>query len=209
MVQTLQARNITIRDLTKNFKLERVNDEQFFREWRENLPEVSDAEKVFLDRVKAGYLNLIDDSTLLEKAVQITTLSPMLFAGGFFLPPFQIRTEKSIEITAEDEGVVVRGQADLIILKNDLWVLTIESKESSFSVKVGLAQLLAYMLASPNAKERPGFGLIVAGGGFMFVKLVCGERNQYGQSRIFEIENPGNELYDVLAILKKLGQLEG
>jgi hypothetical protein len=207
MIQTLQSRNVTIRDLIDNFKLELVRNENFFREWQDNLPEISEAEKAFLDRVKEGYFNLIEYPPLLEKTVQITILSPLLFVGGFFLPPFHIRSEKSIEITAEDEGIIVRGQADLIILKDDLWVLTIESKENSFSVEVGLAQLLTYILAAPSAKSRPNFGLIVAGGSFMFIKLVCGERNQYGRSRIFEIANPGNELYTVLAILKRLGQL--
>lgn len=207
MTQTLQARNVTLRNLIDDFKLEFVRDEQFFGEWQENLPEVSDTEKAFLDQVKAAYFNLLDYPPLLEKVVQITILSPLLFTGGFFLPPFHIKAEKSIEITAEDEGIIVRGQADLIVLKDDLWVLVIESKESSFSVEVGLAQLLTYMLAAPDAKTRPGFGLIVAGGSFMFIKLVCGERNRYARSRIFEIANPGNELYEVLAILKRLGQL--
>ncbi|MEX0271227.1 restriction endonuclease subunit R [Leptolyngbyaceae cyanobacterium UHCC 1019] len=207
MVQTVQARNVTLRDLIDNFKLELVQDEQFFREWQDDLSSISDAEKAFLDLVKQSYFNLIEYPPLLEKTVQITILSPLLFAGGFFLPPFHIRSEKSIEVTAEDEGIILRGQADLIILKDDLWVLAIESKENSFSVEVGLAQLLTYMLAAPNAKSHPSFGLIVAGGSFMFIKLVCGERNQYGRSRIFEIANPGNELYTVLAILKRLGQL--
>ncbi|PZV13217.1 MAG: restriction endonuclease subunit R [Leptolyngbya sp.] len=207
MVQSLQARNVTLRDLIDDFKLELVRNEHFFREWQDNLPEISEAEKAFLDRVKESYFNLIEYPPLLEKTVQITILGPLLFAGGFFLPPFHIRSEKSIEITAEDDGVIVRGQADLIILKDDLWVLTIESKENSFSVEVGLAQLLTYMLAAPDAKSHPSFGLIVAGGSFMFIKLVCRERNQYGRSRIFEIANPGDELYAVLAILKRLGQL--
>ena len=207
MTQTLQARNVTLRDLIDNFKLELVRNEHFFREWQDNLPEISEAERAFLDRVKESYFNLIEYPPLLEKTVQITILSPLLFASGFFLSPFHIRSEKSIEITAEDEGIIIRGQADVIILKNDLWVLTIESKENSFSVEVGLAQLLTYMLAAPDAKSRPSFGLIVAGGSFMFIKLVCGEQNQYGRSRIFEIANPGNELYAVLAILKRLGQL--
>ncbi len=86
-------------------------------------------------------------------------------------------------------------------------MLAIESKESFFSVEVGLAQLLIYMLAAPQTHHPTSFGLIVAGGSLMFIKLVRGERNQYGRSRIFEIANPGNELYQVLAILKRLGQV--
>jgi len=207
MTQTLQARTITLRDLIDDFKLELVRDEEFFREWQDDLPNISDTEKASLDQIKESYFNLIEYPPLLEKTVQVTILGPILFTGGFFLPPFHIRAEKSIEITAEDAETIVRGQADLIVLKDDFWVLAIESKENFFSVEVGLAQLLTYMLAAPHAKTRPGFGLIVAGGSFMFIKLVCGERNRYARSRIFEIANPGNELYEVLAVLKRLGQL--
>jgi hypothetical protein len=31
----------------------------FFREWQDDLPEITDLEKQALDRVKASYLNLI------------------------------------------------------------------------------------------------------------------------------------------------------
>ncbi len=206
MTQTLQTRNVTLRDLIDNFKLELVQDEQFFREWQDDLPIISETEKEFLNQVNGGYFNLINYPPLLEKAIQIAILGPVLFVGGFFLPPFHIRAEKSIEIAAEDEGIIIRGQADLVLLKEGFWVLAIESKENAFSVEVGLAQLLTYMLADPHLNQ-PGFGLIVAGGSFMFIKLLRGDHNRYARSRIFAISNPGNELYDVLAILKRLGQV--
>lgn len=206
MIQTLQARNVTLRDLIDNFGLQLIRDAQFFREWQDVVPDITDAEKQFLDKVQEGYFNLIDHPPLLEKAVQIAILGPILFVADFFLPPFHIQAEKSVEISAEDEGITIRGQADLILLKEQLWVMAIESKEASFSIEAGLAQLLAYMLANPHP-SKPGFGLIVTGGSFMFVKLVRGSVNQYAISRIFEIRNPGNDLYRVVAILKHIGQL--
>ena len=36
MVQVLQAREVTLRDLINRFELQFVEDEQFFREWQEN-----------------------------------------------------------------------------------------------------------------------------------------------------------------------------
>ena len=42
MVQTIQAKNITIRDLIDNFGIQFVEDLQFFPEWQENLPELTD-----------------------------------------------------------------------------------------------------------------------------------------------------------------------
>ncbi len=78
MVQTLQARNVTIRDLIDNSKLELVHDRDFFTEWREHLPELTDPEKQMLDIVQAGFFNLMEYPPYLEKAVQISVLPPLL-----------------------------------------------------------------------------------------------------------------------------------
>jgi hypothetical protein len=45
MVQTIQAKEITLLDLETTFGLQLVEDEQFFREWQDNLPEVTNSEK--------------------------------------------------------------------------------------------------------------------------------------------------------------------
>ncbi|XZN94391.1 MAG: hypothetical protein ACM65K_15975 [Microcoleus sp.] len=113
MVQTIQARNIALNDLETNFKIEWIEDDQFFREWQDDLPEISEAEK---------------------------------------------------------------------------------------------QQLLAYMLANVTG-DRPTYGLLTNGADFLFVKLVKGETTQYAFSRKFYLFNPGNELYSVLSILKRIGEL--
>ncbi len=91
-------------------------------------------------------------------------------------------------------------------MKEKLWVMIIESKRAEFSIEAGLAQLLTYLLASPHS-EHPNYGLIVTGGSFIFVKLVKTEIPQYGTSKMFVIRNPGNELFDVIRILKSLSQI--
>ena len=62
------------------------------------------------------------------------------------------------------------------------------------------------MLANP-VTDQPSYGLIASGGSFIFVKLMKGEMNNYGFSKIYEIRNPGNDLYEVLQILKKIAKL--
>jgi hypothetical protein len=205
MVQTLQAKIVTLRDLIDNFGIQLVEDTQFFQEWEENLPEISDIEKQQLDRVKDGFINLLNYPPLLENVIRMSVVDPLLFLGGFYLAPFHVRSEPSIEITDEDEGVLIVGSLDTLVLKDKLWILVIESKRASYSVEAGLAQILSYMLASPNP-EKPCFGLITSGGGFMFVKLVQGKPPQYTISKLFGIRNPG-DLYIVFSILKRLGQL--
>jgi hypothetical protein len=206
MVQTIQARNVALYDLETHFKIEWVEDDQFFREWQDNLPEISEAEKQRLDRVKASYRNLLKHPPLLENTVKMVVLSPFLDLADFYLAPFHVTSEKSVEIIDEDEGVIVRGQLDVLALFQEFWVVVIESKKAAFSLEVGIPQLLAYMLANLSA-DRPTYGLLMNGSSFLFVKLVKRETPQYAFSRWFSMFNPGNDLYSVLSILKRLGQL--
>jgi hypothetical protein len=206
MVQTIQAKDITLSQLKTIFGLQRIEDEQFFREWQDNLPEITDLEKQQLDRVKANYFNLIEYPPLLENTVKMVVLSPRLDLADFYLSPFHVRAEKSIEIAEEDEGVIIKGQIDVLVLREQLWLMVIESKKASFSIEEGLAQILAYMLATPYP-EKPCFGMITTGGSFIFVKLLKGETPQYGLSNLFELRNRGNDLYGVLSVLKQFGRL--
>ncbi|MCC5644985.1 DUF2959 domain-containing protein [Nostoc sp. CHAB 5824] len=206
MVQTIQAKEITLFDLENSFGLQLVEDDQFFREWQDNLPEITNTEKQQLDRVKASYANLLKYPPLLENTVKMVVLSPLLDLADFYLSPFHVKSEKSVEVTADDEGVTVKGQIDVLILFEQLVVIVIESKQAAFSVEVGKALLLAYMLALSNT-DKPIYGLITNGGSFIFVKLVKQDTPKYALSRLFYIFNPGNELYIVLRVLKRLGKL--
>jgi hypothetical protein len=208
MATTLQASRVDLETLTAAFQLKAVQVDGFFEEWRSDLPGVSEADRQFLDKVRLGFWNAIEHPPLLENV-----LGPLLLLADVQLSPSQMEVEKSIEITAQDAETTVRGQIDILVLREGFWVLVIESKESSFSIEVGLAQILSYMLAQPD-RDRPTFGLIASGGSFVFLKLVRGEVNRYALSRVFEIRNPGNDLYEVLAVLKRLAstsmlELEG
>ncbi|MEG4408524.1 restriction endonuclease subunit R [Microcoleus sp. MON2_D5] len=205
-MQKLQARDLSLRYLIDNFGLQRVRNSEFFREGQENLPEVTDSEKQLLDRVQDIYFNLVDTPPVLDNAVKLTIISPILFIAGLYDSPFQVKAEKSISIQEEDEGRIIEGRIDILIMKANLWVTLIESKQLSFSTDEALAQHLTYMLADPNP-ETPTFGMIATGANFNFVKLVRGETPQYARSAEFVISNPGNELYRVLQILKRLSQL--
>jgi hypothetical protein len=206
MVQTIQAKNVTLEELKTLFNLQLVTDDQFFPEWQEELPEITEFQKRQLDQIKAGYFNLLEYPPMLEKTISLSIVSPLLFTGEFYLHPFYIKPEKSVEISEEDEGVIIKGSLDTLVLKDQLWLMVIESKRVSFSIEAGLAQILAYMLANPN-RDRPSYGMIATGGSFIFVKLLNGESPRYATSKGYLTRNPGNALYDVLRILKRLTQL--
>jgi len=158
-----------------------------------------------LDRLKAGFINLLNYPPLLEDLVRMSVLDPLLFLAGLYLSPFHVKSEKSVAITSEDDGVLITGSLDSLVLKERLWVMAIEAKKAGFSIEAGVAQLLAYMLAAPDPTQ-PGFGMITTGGNFIFVKLVCDSKPGYALSDQFTLRKRQNELYCVLRILKRLGQ---
>jgi hypothetical protein len=102
--------------------------------------------------------------------------------------------------------MTITGEIDVLVLSQKLWILVIEAKKLDYSLEVARPQLLAYMLTAPLA-NRPVFGLMMNGVDFRFVKLDQVQNPQYAVSTAFNLFNPGNDLYSVLRILKRLGQL--
>ncbi len=206
MMQTIQAKDIDLRYLIDNFSIQLVLDDSFFPEWQGDLPKINDLDKQLLDKVKMGYLNLLNYPPLLEDIVRMAVVDPLLFIGDFYLAPFYVKSEESIDIAVPDEDVIIKGRMDTLVLKEQLWVMIIESKRASFSIEEGLAQILAYMLGNLPT-DKSSFGMIATGSEFIFVKLVKGNPSRYALSKGFLMRNPGNELYNVLTILKCLTQL--
>ncbi|MEH2235281.1 type I restriction endonuclease [Nostoc sp.] len=205
MVQTIPARDISLYELEEKFGLQLATDTSFFTEWTEILPTLTDAEKQAIARVKSNYLNLNKHRLMSEEAVKMVVLSPLLDLAGFYQLPFEIETETSVEISAEDENFIVKGNIDVLVIQKRFWVLVIESKSSKFDVMTALPQALTYMLARPNLAQ-PTFGLLINGREFVFVKLIQQEYPWYARSYALSIERD-SELNQVLSILKRLGEL--
>ena len=206
MVQVIQAQNVSLSYLEERFGLQVAENEEFFTEWFVGLPEITALEKQYLDRVKTNFLRLVKRPPILEDAVKMVVLSPLLDLAGFYSEPFFIATEESIEIALEDKEEIIRGRIDVLVLQQQLWLLVIESKRASFSLLEAIPQGLAYMLANPNP-EKPVFGLVINGEDFQFLKLTKQDTLKYALSDKFTLSRRGNELYQVLSILKKLGTI--
>ena len=100
MVQIIQAQNINLAYLEENFQLHKSDSEDFFPEWLQNLPEINDLEKQFLDRVKANFLHLIVQPPFLENAVKMVVLSFLLDLAGFYpSPPLSISLSPPLPIS--------------------------------------------------------------------------------------------------------------
>jgi predicted type IV restriction endonuclease len=205
MVQTIPARDISLYELEEKFGLQLPTNADFFPEWVNDLPSLTDEENSSLERVKRNYLNLTQRRPMSEEAVKMVVLSPLLDLAGFYQPPFEIETEKSTDISAVDESIIVKGNIDVLVIQKRLWVMVIESKSTKFDVITALPQALAYMLDTPNV-EQPTFGLLLNGREFVFVKLVQQEKPKYARSYALSIERD-TEFKQVLSVLKYISRL--
>jgi predicted type IV restriction endonuclease len=196
-----------IRSFTKvesRFGLTRSLDPDFFSEWQQNFEDLTQLEKSTLDRIKQSYLRHINEEFLSEGVVNLLVVSPLLFLANFLDAPFSLRSEESIEIIDQDLGITYKGRIDALVFKENIWIVLVEAKRSSFSFLVAVPQALTYMMASPNG-DSPTYALVTNGDHFMFVKK---QGSQYDLSDDFSLfKRSQNELYPVLQILKSFANI--
>jgi hypothetical protein len=198
----IAARKIKLHDLKVKFGLQQVQDEAFFTEWLSDQPELSNSDKQALDRIKRNYLYLLE-YPVMESIVKMVVLSPLLDLAGFYEPPFRVEGETEIRVSGEDEGEVIQGSIDVLVIRQQLWIVVIEAKNSEFSITKAIPQALTYMLAAPK-ENKPIFGLVLNGSEFLFLKLLYREVPRYALSDLFSLLNRDNNLYQVLRVLRRL-----
>jgi hypothetical protein len=188
-------------DIEAQFGLQEVEDDSFFWEWQRDLPEISETERRSLDRVKASF-SYVNESRMSEAMVKLVMLSPLLLMADFYNPPFRMKTEAPVETALEDDGKIVRGQISGLFFQERFWAVVVDP---DFSLKDAIAQALSYMMATPHC-DRPAYGLATNGSEFMFIKLTV-QPPQYALSDLLTLQRRTNDLYEVLAILKRIGTL--
>jgi hypothetical protein len=196
----------TLRDLQDRGNLQQTQNDRFFPEWQENLPPLSVQAAAGVDRIKQRYDYHRVDGLLLEGTINVIVVSPLLEVAGFLDPPFQIRSPYGVELELVNPNESVKGFIDTLVISNQLWVLSVESKRTSIPVPAALPQLLSYMLTAPTS-SLPTFGMATNGDEFVFLKLLPGSRPEYDVSRTFSLFPRRHELGEVVRILNRLGQI--
>lgn len=207
------VREIAVTDVIKTFanverfNLRRTQDTSFLTEWYEDLPEISEGEREALEIIRRRYLYHLSLGSLTEGTVTLLLGAPLLERAGFYDPPYRIRGEAFIEIEVNGENEEkLRGRIDVLVLQERFWVVLLESKRTGIALNVALPQALAYMMGSPNP-EKPVFGMVTNGDGFQFIKLSRLNVPQYDISEVFSPIPLRNRLYEVLGILKRIGEV--
>lgn len=196
----------TIAVAEQRFNLSRAENETFFTEWQTTLPELSERTKIQLDELRQRYLYQRSSGQLLEGTVTLLLASSLLAAAGFYDPPFLVKAENSIQLRIEDSEEVLCGQIDVLVLKDRLWVVVLESKKTALSAWAALPQTLAYLMANPQP-DQPSFGMVTNGDDIFFIKLMQQPQPQYALSRVFSPLISKQELYNTLQILRRLAQV--
>ena len=195
----------SFKDLKRSFNLEQSKEPAFFSELSEELQELSQEEKAGVGKIKKRFDYHREDGFLLEGTVNLLVVSPLLELAGFLDEPYQIRSPFGVELVIDDTVETLRGFIDTLVVNNNLWILSLESKRSAIPVGVALPQLFAYMLAQPR-QGNLAFGLATNGDEFIFLKLdFSAEQPLYGFSRAYSLLPVNHELDIVLKILKRLG----
>ena len=208
MIQTypISQTITTLEALEQKFKLSPTDNELFFQECQQDLPELTDQEKETLEQIKRRFLRHRKRVSLTEGVINQLLISPLLTLAGLYDEPFYVTTEASVELEIEEEEEILRGRIDTLIIAQQLWVLIIESK-STIAFPVALPQIMTYMMANPNP-QIPVYGLIGNGDEFMFIKMLTKGVPQYDFSNIFFLLLPRrNQLEDILQILKQIAKI--
>jgi hypothetical protein len=207
MVQTAVTQVVkTLNEVHERFCLRRSPNDQFFMEWYTNLPSLNALEQEALDLIRQRFRYHREAGQVTEGAVNAIVVSRLLEMAGFYDPPFRLRSEVTVDIESVDQNETLRGRIDFLVIQGQFWRAVIESKETEFDVEVAIPQILAYMMAHPN-RDKPLFGMVTNGNSFIFLKVRLGENPEYDFSETYSLLSRTNRLYEVLQILKGIGQV--
>jgi hypothetical protein len=194
----------TLGQIQEKLGIQLADEPTFFYEWLDLPSDLSVNDRQRLDQIRRNYLYQSTEGILLEETIKMVLLSPLLELAGFYQAPYKFRAEVSVAIEAiGDNEEVLWGRIDALVLQNQLWIVLIESKKSTFDLELALPHTIAYMAANPQP-DLPLFGMIANGSSYLFVKLFG---DQYGTSDLFATRSQHyNNLYQVLTILRHLSK---
>ena len=194
----------TIAEAEGKFGLNRSESKDFFTEWYDQLPEINPSDRTNLEILWRRYIYHRSGGHLLESTVMLLLVSPLITIAGLYDPPFRIKAEESIAINVADSEETLQGRIDVLVLRDRLWIIVLESKKTMLSVWSALPQTLAYLMASPNG-DRPTFAMLTNGDDIVFVKL---EGKQYAMSQVLSPLVNRGELEVAWQVLRKIAEIE-
>jgi len=185
MTTTLDARNLSLKDVYRILKIERRLNNSF--KSLLSLAPLTEVEQQKLEEIRTNFDNYYSDAKIFEGQVKFLFLAPLMWLAGFYKPNIQIPLEENIaDISIEDEDTIIKGRMDILAIhkttlktnNTPFWILVIEAKNSSVNALEGLPQLLTYAYKSLEHQESV-WGLTTNGLNYWFVYLQHGSPASY------------------------------
>lgn len=185
MATTLDARNLSLKDVHRLLKIERRLNNSFTSLL--SLEHLKEIEQQDLDEIRNNFYEYYSEDKISEGEVKFLTIAPLMWLAGFYQPTIKITLEEKIaEISVEDEDTIIKGRMDILAVNKTeakttttpFWILVIESKNSSVEALEGLPQLLTYAYKGLEHQESV-WGLTTNGLRYQFVYLQQGNPPTY------------------------------
>ena len=185
MTTTLDANTLVLRDVHRLLKINRTLNDSLTS--RLSLEPVTEEEKKDLAEICTNFQSYYEAGKILEGQIQFLFISPLMWLSGYYHPRIHISLEMGIaDIKIEDADTLIKGRMDILAatrVEDDkpltsLWILLIESKNSSVDASEGLPQLLTYAYTGLKQQESV-WGLTTNGMDYQFVYLQRGNSPNY------------------------------
>lgn len=178
-----EASTLTLNDVHRLLELE-MQPQGNFTDFL-SLEPLTEFERQDLSRVRDDFMRYYSEGKIAEGLVKFLTLAPLMRLAGFYDAPIRLSVENSIAIAIEDEDLRITGRLDILAVNPELttttpplWIVVIETKNSTVDAFEGLPQLLAY--AFKNLEQQAlVWGLTTNGRSYQFVVLRRGNPPTY------------------------------
>ncbi len=205
-MKTIDAKNLRLKDVQRLLKL----TEQEQSPTLLSLLELTEFEQQELQQISNLFNDYYAEGKISEGEVKFLVIAPLMRLAGFYKPNIKITLEENIaDISIIDEDTNIKGKMDILAIKKTnftpLWILVIESKNSSINSSEGLPQLLTYAYTSLE-NQKSVWGLTTNGMDYQFVQIHSGPPPTYQLLPKLDITRP-NSAIQLLKTLKTLSHL--
>jgi hypothetical protein len=207
----LNARNLSLEEVHSLVGFQRQYNDSFSSLL--SLEPLTQEEQQELSQTRDDFDQYLVTGKVSEGQVKFLVIAPLMRLAGFYRYPVQIKLEEEIaDIQIEDEDKIITGRMDILAVNKakktastNLWVLLIESKNSSISPSEGLPQLLTY--AFPSLQNQSFvWGLVTNGQYYQFLQIQQGNPSIYYLMPLLNLMESARAI-ELLQVLKAICQL--
>ncbi|WP_365740884.1 restriction endonuclease subunit R [Nostoc sp. JL33] len=178
-----------------------------------SLENITEFEQQELQVIRNIFREYYSEGKISEGQIKFLFLAPLMKLAGFYHSSIKITLEENIaNISVEDEDTNIKGRMDILGVSKTqerivttLWILVIESKNSSFNALEGLPQLLTYTYKSLE-NQTSVWGVTTNGMDYQFVYLQQGNPPIYQLLPKLDITRSESSI-ELLQVFKSICQL--